>query len=46
MADITTGSVTLDFKDANRKPIKDSVRLTFDNFHAKSLNFRVTVEKL
>jgi hypothetical protein len=28
MADTTTGSVTLDFKDANRRSIKDSVRLT------------------
>jgi hypothetical protein len=45
MPDMNTGSVTLDFKDAKRKPIKDSVRLTFDNFHVKSLNFRVTVDK-
>jgi len=45
MADFNTGRVTLDFKDAHRKPIKDSVRLTFDNFHVKSLNFRITVDK-
>jgi hypothetical protein len=45
MADFNTGRVTLDFKDARRKPIKDSVRLTFDNFHVKSRNFRITVDK-
>lgn len=45
MADFNTGRVTLDFKDASRKPIKDSVRVTFDNFHVKSLNFRVTLDK-
>lgn len=45
MADFNTGSVTLDFKDAYRKPIKDKVRVTFDNFHLKSLNFRVNLER-
>jgi len=45
MAQFNTGQVTLDFKGANRKPIKDSVRLTFDNFHVKSLNFRITLDK-
>lgn len=45
MAQFNTGKVTLDFKDANRKPIKDSVRLTFDNFHVKSLNFRLNQDK-
>lgn len=45
MAEFNSGKVTLDFKDAHRKPIKDSVRLTFDNFHVKSLNFRVTLDK-
>jgi len=45
MTDFNTSRVTLDFKDAHRKPIKDSVRVTFDNFHLKSLNFRVTLDK-
>jgi len=42
MAESNTGVVILDFKDAHRKPIKDSVRVTFDNFNVKSFNFRLT----
>jgi hypothetical protein len=44
MPDPNTGTVILDFKDAHRKPIKDSVRVTFDNFNVKSFNFRKTFD--
>jgi hypothetical protein len=37
------GKIKLNFKDVYGNPVKDSVRLTFDNFHVKSLNFRITV---
>jgi len=45
MAQFNTGTVTLDFKDAHRNPLKDSFRLTFDNFHVKSLNFRLDINR-
>ncbi|HEV2864056.1 MAG TPA: hypothetical protein VGX48_23870 [Pyrinomonadaceae bacterium] len=45
MADFNTGTVTLDFRDAARRPIKDNVRLTFDNLKRKSLSFRIERDK-
>ena len=45
MPEPNTGTVILDFKDAHRQPIKDSVRVTFDNFKVKSLSFRLTVNE-
>jgi hypothetical protein len=45
MAQLNTSRVTLDFRDAHRQPIKDNVRVTFDNFHVKSLNFRVNLNQ-
>lgn len=40
-----TEKIVLDFKNAYRKPIQDSVRLTFDNAKGVGLDFRVTVNQ-
>ena len=38
-----TTQVLLDFKDAHRRPIKDKVRVTFENFKAEGESFRTEI---
>ena len=43
MAEFNKGKILLDFRDARRESIASPMTLTFDNFHVKSLNFRITL---
>jgi hypothetical protein len=44
MPDLNTERVTFDFRDARGNPVTGPVTLTGENYHLKSLNFRLTLD--